>query len=83
MEFTHAVWYILIYIIQYEKLKRFHIEYFAIPVFLILAYDSEVMEFLEIAHQAESFPFSDCAFVTLEVTSTTVINSKWLLHYLI
>ena len=48
-----------------------------IPVFMILAYDSDVISFLKTAHAEPSFPFEESAFISLEVTTATVKNG-WL-----
>ena len=43
---------------------------------MILAYDSDVIEFLKIAHDETQFPFEESAFISLEVTSATVKNGN-------
>ncbi|XP_063684913.1 atrial natriuretic peptide receptor 2-like isoform X3 [Bolinopsis microptera] len=45
-----------------------------VRVFMILAYDSDVILFLKTAHSTPSFPFKESAFISLEVTTATVKN---------
>ena len=47
-------------------------------MFIILAYDSNVIEFLEMAYEDTSFPYSKSAFIALEVTQTTVTKGTQL-----
>ncbi|KAL5267604.1 hypothetical protein ACHWQZ_G004597 [Mnemiopsis leidyi] len=45
-----------------------------VRVFMILAYDSDVISFLKTAQAEPNFPFKKSAFISLEVTTATVKN---------
>ena len=48
---------------------------------MILAYDSDVISFLETAKSVTSFPFEESAFISLEVTTATVKNGKSYMYF--